>query len=212
VDITLTLGSRIIPVPQLLASDRNSSQRLHCNSLTNSPTKSLLRCPQLRSLTELGRSRDIASERTAQETPPPTVLPLLRASRCLATSFVLLFVSRSLPSNWSICNNMLVVCYYIDFLSTVHYLCYYSCAHSCLWSVYICILSVIHKRYYYVLYTYCLCYVVMLYLCVLLWLVQIHLPFGLVALLCWPCLEIWLFCVVGSAFKYNIISQLWTEN
>jgi hypothetical protein len=35
VDVPLTLGSRIVPVPQLPPSNSNSSQRLNCSSLTH---------------------------------------------------------------------------------------------------------------------------------------------------------------------------------
>jgi hypothetical protein len=53
---------------------------------------------------------------------------------------------------------MLLVCCFIDFLLTVHtYICYYSCAYSCLCSVYICVLSVICERYYFILLF--LCYI-----------------------------------------------------
>jgi hypothetical protein len=40
--VPLTLGSRTVPVPQLPASNSNSSQRLKCTSLTNSLTISSL--------------------------------------------------------------------------------------------------------------------------------------------------------------------------
>jgi hypothetical protein len=51
-------------------------------------------------------ARDIAPERTTLKTPLPTLHPLLCAGRCLTTDAVSLFVSRSLPSNKSICRNI----------------------------------------------------------------------------------------------------------
>jgi hypothetical protein len=87
--------SRTIPMPQLPASNRNSSQWLNCSGpLTDcSPTNSLhsivLSCRPHTNWTELGRSSHVALEWTTQKTPLPTVLPLLRAGRCLAVPIVL---------------------------------------------------------------------------------------------------------------------------
>jgi hypothetical protein len=39
-------------------------------------------------LTELGRASNVASDRTTQKTPPPTVLAFLRVGRCLETAAV----------------------------------------------------------------------------------------------------------------------------
>jgi hypothetical protein len=96
------------------------------------------------------------------------------------------------------CHNALLVCWFIDFLSTVDtYVCCYRCTYSFLCNVYICMLSVTYKRYFYILcvlfvciHVYCLCYVVLLYLRVLRWLVYVQLSIGLVFLLCCPCGEI----------------------
>jgi hypothetical protein len=98
-DVPLSLGSRTIPIPQLPVSYSNSSQGLHrssplTNSLTQSPTNSLYST----ALIELGWLRNIASEWTTQKPPPPTVPPLLRAGRCLATIVVSLFRSRCLAT------------------------------------------------------------------------------------------------------------------
>jgi hypothetical protein len=53
-------------------------------------------------------SRDVASEWTTLKTPLPTVLPLSRSGRCLATTIVSLYVSLSLLSNGYICHNFIV--------------------------------------------------------------------------------------------------------
>jgi hypothetical protein len=90
--------------PRASAANSNSSQRLNCSSLTNSPTNSSLHCT---ALTELGRQRDIASERTTYKTPPPTLCLSLRAGRCPATKVVSLLASRPLSSNGSICHNII---------------------------------------------------------------------------------------------------------
>jgi hypothetical protein len=112
VDLSLSLGSRTDPVPQLPASKSNSSQGLNrsnplsdSHSLTHSPTKSLhatdyfsgWRPSHTKPLFYSLPSQDsplmaaglcIASTRTAQRTPSLKTLPLLLA--CLL---------QSLPSN-----------------------------------------------------------------------------------------------------------------
>jgi hypothetical protein len=87
-------------MPQLPASSGNSSQRLKCSSLTNSPTNSSLSCT---ALTQLGWSRNIALERPTRKHCLQQYLHY-----CLATAMAIVsFVSRLLPSNGSVCHIMI---------------------------------------------------------------------------------------------------------
>jgi hypothetical protein len=86
-----------MPVFQLSASNSNGSQGLNRGSSLNNSLATQHAPLHCTNWTEIGRSSYIASERTIQKTPLPTVLPLLRADRCLATAaFSLFFRGRCL--------------------------------------------------------------------------------------------------------------------
>jgi hypothetical protein len=123
-DVPLTLGSRSAPVPQLPASNSNSSQGLHrssplTSSVTHQSTRSTplhstelqlkaLHFPPLHSLTNCPGYN--ISARTLQKTPFLCCCfnCCLLGICCLAADVVLLFVPRSLPNNGSIRHNTVI--------------------------------------------------------------------------------------------------------
>jgi hypothetical protein len=117
-DLPLTLGSRTITVPQLPASNSNSSQRPNCSSplIDCTPTNSLhsivLNCTELTVLLVTSRhgphrkhKSSIAVSIVACAAKAAFQPVHLRAGRCLVTGVVSWFVSRSLPSSGSILHN-----------------------------------------------------------------------------------------------------------
>jgi hypothetical protein len=107
--VPVPLDSRTIPVPQLLATTSNGSQRLNCSCLTNSLThQPTLHFPELHctALPLTNCPGYNISARTAQKTPFLVFVVqslswehVCLRSRFLAMAVVYLLIPRSLPSS-----------------------------------------------------------------------------------------------------------------